>query len=95
MRSFSLKAWESEYIKDYYMYIPLTIVISSCVGGVTAMVILTNGLTLLSGIQLTICVAAAIGYTAAVLADINRKFSFWYLLIGTLVNIIMLVISLF
>lgn len=85
---------QHEFLKDYYMYIPLTIILNSCVGSVAAMGILAQGTNLLSAIELTICVSLCMGYNAALLAGLNKKFAFWLLIIGMLVNTLLIFITL-
>ena len=46
-----------------------------------------------SGIQLIICVAAAVGYLAAVLGQMPRKRTFQYFFYGLLIELFLLVIN--
>lgn len=94
MKILSLKEMEREFEFDYYMYVPLTIVLNSCIGSIAAMTILMQGTTLLSGIQLTICVSLCMGYNAALLAGINRKFTFKFFLVTLVVNLLLILVTL-
>lgn len=95
MKLVSLESWEKEFEYDYYMYIPLTILLNSIVGSLAAMEILTHGTTFLTGLQLTICVALCMGYNGALYASINRKVIFWWLIISLVVNALFFFINLF
>ncbi len=84
----------SEFEKDLYMYIPLTIILQSCLGSIAAMLILMQGTTLSSGIQLTICVVTCMVYNAALLAQLKASISFWLLIISLVVNSLLVIVNL-
>lgn len=94
MKSLSIKALQREYEKNYYMYIPLTIILNSCIGSIAVMTILTQGTSLISGIELTLCVSLCMGYNAVLLAGSNRKFAFWLLAVSLLANMLLILITL-
>ncbi len=94
MKIQSLKTLQREFEKDFYMYIPLTIILNSCIGSIAAMTILAQGTTLISGIELTLSVSLCMGYNAALLAGSNKKFSFWLLLISLVLNLLLILITL-
>lgn len=94
MRLLSIKEMEREFVFDYYMYVPLTIVLNSCIGSIAAMTILMQGTSLITGIELTICVSLCMGYNAALLAGVDRKFAFKFLLVTLLVNLLLILVTL-
>ncbi|WP_310993244.1 hypothetical protein [Aequorivita marina] len=94
MKSLSLKSLQQEFEHDYYMYVPLTIILNSCIGSVAAMTVLAQGTSLLSGIELTICVSLCMGYNAALLAGSNRKLAFWLLIVSLIANLLLILITL-
>ncbi|MGB3344048.1 MAG: hypothetical protein WBA61_09060 [Aequorivita sp.] len=94
MKLLSIKDMQREFECDYYMYIPLTIILNSCIGAIAAMNILRQGTTLLSGIELTLCVALAIGYNATLFVGANRKFTLKFLLVSLIVNGLLIFIPL-
>ncbi len=94
MKALSLKSLQHEFEYDYYMYVPLTIILNSCIGSIAAMSVLGQGTSLLSGIELTICVSLCMGYNAALLAGSNRKFAFWLLVVSLVANILLILITL-
>ncbi|MEM0518730.1 MULTISPECIES: hypothetical protein [Aequorivita] len=94
MKTLSLKHWQAQFEHDYYMYIPLSIILNSCIGSVAAMTVLAQGTSLLSGIELTICVSLCMGYNAALLAGTNRKFAFWLLIVSLVANLLLILITL-
>ena len=85
---------QHDFENDIYMYIPLTIILNSCIGSIAAMTILAQGTSLLSGIELTICVSLCMIYNAALLAGLNRKFTFWLLITSLLGNVLLILITL-
>ncbi len=94
MKALSIKSLQQEFERDYYMYIPLTIILNSCIGSVAAMTVLAQGTSLISGIELTLCVSLCMGYNAALLAGSDRKFAFWLLVVSLVVNMLLILITL-
>lgn len=91
----SFKSWLEEYERDYYMYIPLTIVFLSCLGAIVAMKVLAGGVNLLSGLELTLIVAICIGYTGLLYAGVSKNILFWWLMIGIPICILLFIVHLF
>ncbi|WP_046744399.1 hypothetical protein [Kordia zhangzhouensis] len=86
----------NEFHDKYTMYIPLTIILQSCVGAIAAMYILINGLdTISSLVQLFICVLVTSFYNAAILAQLRDKWVFNMLLISLLLNVVFIVVNSF
>lgn len=84
----------NEFKDKYTMYIPLTIILQSCIGGIATMYILMNGLDTISGlIQLFLCVILTSFYNAAILAQLKGKIVFNLLLLSLLLNVIFIVIN--
>ncbi len=94
MKSVFIKSLQHEFEAEFYMYIPLTIIVNSCLGSIAAMTILAQGTSLLSGIELTICVSLCMGYNAALLAGSNKKFAFWLLAVSLMANLLLIIITL-
>ncbi len=94
MKTLSIKNMQHEFEHDYYMYVPLTIILNSCIGSLAAMTILAQGTSLVSGVELTLCVSLCMGYNAVLLAGSNRKFAFWLLAISLVVNMLLILITL-
>jgi len=83
-----------EFHDKYTMYIPLTIILQSCLGGIAAMYILINGLdTISSLIQLGLCVIVTSVYNAAILAQLRDKWVFNILLLSLLMSTIFIIIN--
>lgn len=82
--------------KELYMaYLPLTIILQSCIGSVAAMLILkTSSPEYFPFIQLTACVIITMLYNAAILAQLNLKLVFNTLLLSLLINVFLIVINL-
>lgn len=84
----------NEFQSKYTMYIPLTIILQSCIGSVAAMYILINGLdTVSSLIQLFLCVILCMFYNAAILAQLKGKIVFNLLIASLLFNVLFIVIN--
>lgn len=82
--------------KELYMaYLPLTIILQSCIGSVAAMLILkTSSPEYFPFIQLTASVIITMLYNAAILAQLNLKLVFNTLLLSLLINVFLIVINL-
>ncbi len=89
-----IQKWQKEFIHNYYMYIPLTIILQSCLGSIAAMYILYQGINWVSGLELTVCTVLCMGYNAAILAQADRKLGFWLLMISLIVNSLLIMINL-
>ncbi|EDP94940.1 hypothetical protein U8527_15395 [Kordia algicida OT-1] len=84
----------SEFKDKYTMYIPLTIILQSCLGGIAAMYILMNGLDNMSGlIQLFFCVILTSFYNAAILAQLREKWVFNMLIISLLFSMFAIIFN--
>ena len=76
------------------MYIPLTIILQSCIGGIATMYILMNGLdTISSLVQLFLCVILTSFYNAAILAQLKGKMVFNLLLMSLVFNVMFIIIN--
>lgn len=94
MKTSMLSNLKTEFSDQLYMYIPLTIILQSCVGSIAAMLILAQGTTLATGIQLAICTIACMFYNAALLAQLRAAISFWLLVVSLVVNTALIILNL-
>ncbi|WP_298510895.1 hypothetical protein [uncultured Kordia sp.] len=84
----------NEFHDKYTMYIPLTIILQSCIGGIAAMYILMNGLDTISGLaQLFLCVIVTSFYNAAILAQLRDKWVFNMLIISLVLNTLFILVN--
>ena len=94
MKAMSIQHLKGEIGDNLFMYIPLTIMLQSCLGSIAAMMILAQGTTLVSGIELTICVILSMAYNAALLAQMKSDISFWLLMASLAGNSILIFVNL-
>ena len=94
MKTTVIKDLKGEFSHNLFMYIPLTIILQSCLGSIAAMMILAQGTTLVSGIELTICVVLSMTYNAALLAQMKSDISFWLLMASLAGNSVLIFINL-
>lgn len=88
------KKYYNEFQSKYLMYIPLTIILQSCIGSIAAMFILKTGLdTVSSLVELFLCVILCMFYNAAILAQLKGKIVFNILIFSLLFNVIFIVIN--
>jgi 4-hydroxybenzoate polyprenyltransferase len=83
----------NEYTNRLMGYQALAIIGQSCLGSVTAMVILMNGVAVGQMIQLFIIISMCMGYNAAILSQQKAKISFNLLLISVLSSIFFFVVN--
>ncbi|MBC8754035.1 hypothetical protein H2O64_05090 [Kordia sp. YSTF-M3] len=84
----------NEFQSKYTMYIPLTIILQSCIGSIAAMYILMNGLdTVSSLVQLFLCVIFTSFYNASILAQLKGKFVFNMLLLSLVFSALVIVLN--
>lgn len=89
------KQYLSDFKSMYLAYIPLGIILQSCIGSVAAMYILINNdYSFFSYFQLTLCVIVTMMFNAAVLAQLPKDTSFKLLLLSLVVNIALFIINL-
>ncbi len=74
-------------------YSAVAIILTTCVGAATAMVILMNGHDFLQMVQLFLVVAVSMTYLVTVLAQMKAKFVFNSLILSLLVSSILLLIN--
>lgn len=83
----------SDFKRNYMLYIPLSIILQSCIGSIAAMYVLMSST---SGnfpfFQLSLCVVLCMLYNAAVLAQLNCKWVFNILLLSIFVNVMLCII---
>lgn len=84
-----------DFEKLFVGYSALAIILSSCLGAASAMVILMNGHDMVQMSQLLIVVAVSMWYMASVLAQMKPKFVFNSLIASLSVSTILLIINVF
>ncbi len=83
-----------DFKNNYILYIPLSIILQSCIGSIAAMFILMNSTaTSFHFFQLTLCVVVSMWYNAAIFAQLTNKWVFNSLLLSLLINTILIVIN--
>lgn len=80
--------------ENFILYIPLTIILQSCLGSIAAMFILKNSTTgSFHFFELTLCVVFAMGYNAVIYAQLKNKFIFNVLIATLFVHIALIIIN--
>lgn len=85
-----------EFKSQYYAYIPLSIILQSCIASVAVMYILINNtFSFLDYLQLSLCVCFSMAYNATIMAQLKTKFVFNTLVATLLVSCILTVLNLY
>ncbi|EZH72098.1 membrane protein [Aquimarina atlantica] len=87
----------SKLLKDfkemYMAYIPLMIILSSCLGSVAAMYILMQERSLSQVVQLSLCVIVCMAFNASILAQMKAKFVFNLLIASLVINTLLVLLN--
>ncbi|EGV43854.1 hypothetical protein BZARG_2480 [Bizionia argentinensis JUB59] len=82
--------------ENYILYIPLTIILQSCIASIAAMYILINlGVGPISYFEITLCVILAMGYNGLIYAQIKSNIVFPVLLASLIINILLIAINVY
>ena len=88
------KKMEQDFQRNYSLYIPLSIILQSCVGSVAVMYILQNSnATYFPFIPLVLYVSVTMFFNATVLAQLKTTFVFKMLLLLLVMNIVLAIVS--
>lgn len=79
----------------YLGYATVAIILSSCLGGAAAMVVLMNGHDVTQMFQLFLIVAGCMWYNSTVLANLNHKFVFNSLIASLVISSVLLIVNVF
>lgn len=84
----------SDFKENYILYIPLSIILQSCIGSIAAMYILINSkISEFYLLELTLCVIVSMAYNAAIMAQLKLKWVFNLLILSLIVNIILITLN--
>ncbi|WP_298540945.1 hypothetical protein [uncultured Aquimarina sp.] len=83
----------NDFREMYMAYIPLMIILSSCLGSVAAMYILMQDRSTSQVIELTICVIVCMAFNASILAQMKPKFVFNLLIVSLTINTILVILN--
>jgi len=83
------------YKSGYYGFTTMSVMVQSCLGGLTAMFILMNGTSPAQMVQLFFTVILCSGFNGAVLAQQSPKLVFNLLLASVITNIVLIVVNVF
>ncbi len=87
----------SKLLKDfkemYMAYIPLMIILSSCLGSIAAMYILMQDRSFSQVVQLSLCVIICMAFNASILAQMKPKFVFNLLIASLAINTFLVLLN--
>ncbi len=83
-----------DFKKNFLTYIPLSIILQSCIGSVAAMYILMGAsIDDFPFFQLGLCVIVSMAYNASIMAQLNKKIVFNLLILSLVVNILLVIFN--
>ncbi|MFL1896521.1 hypothetical protein ACJRPK_12520 [Aquimarina sp. 2-A2] len=82
-----------DFRSNYMMYVPLMIILSSCMGSIAAMFILGQERSFAQYVELTLCVSVCMIFNAAILAQMKTKIVFNLLIISLLSTTLLILIN--
>jgi len=84
----------NDFKKNFLMYIPLSIILQSCLGSVAAMYLLMKAdIHDFPFFQLGLCVIVSMAYNASIMAQLNRKIVFNLLILSLVVNTLLVIFN--
>lgn len=83
----------ANYEEGFFGYIPIGVIVQSCIGSVAAMYVLSNGNSIGQMLQLLLVVATCMVYNGAVLSNQKPRIVFHTLAISIVVNTIVAIIN--
>jgi len=83
----------NDFREMYMAYIPLMIILSSCLGSVAAMYILMQERSSMQVIQLTACVIICMTFNASILAQMKPKLIFNLLIASLTINTLLVILN--
>ncbi len=81
------------YKRGFMGFTTLSVMVQSCIGGLTAMTILMNGTSPAQMVQLFFTVILCSGFNGAVLAQQSPKLVFNLLIVSVVVNILLMIVN--
>ncbi|TYP72237.1 hypothetical protein [Aquimarina intermedia] len=82
-----------DFRSNYMMYVPLMIILSSCMGSIAAMFILGQERLFAQYVELTLCVSVCMIFNAAILAQMKTKIVFNLLILSLLSTTLLILIN--
>ncbi|MFB9056546.1 hypothetical protein ACFFU9_07280 [Mariniflexile ostreae] len=82
-----------DFKKDYILYIPLSIILQSCMGSIAAMFITMNHTKPTYFYELILCVTLAMAYNGAVYAQLKMNWIFNLLVITLITDVILIALN--
>ncbi len=83
----------NDFKRNFTLYIPLSIILQSCVGSIAAMFILMNSKPHFLFLELTLCVTFAMAYNGIIYAQMKTKWVYNLLIVTMLVHIVLILIN--
>ena len=83
----------SIFASRYLVFVPLSIILQSCLGSIAVMLILMQGISLSSVLQMSVVVFTCGIYNGGVLAQLPAKMNFKILLISILISLVLIVVN--
>jgi len=80
----------TDFKTSFYLYFPLGVIASSCIGSVAAMLILMKGYGFFEMLQVFLVTCVCLGFNATALANLKPKIIFNTLLISLAFNILLI-----
>jgi len=83
-----------DFKKNFLTYIPLSIILQSCIGSVAAMYILMRASIVdFPFFQLGLCVIVSMAYNASIMAQLHKKIVFNLLIVSLFVNTLLIILN--
>ncbi|MCY3998143.1 MAG: hypothetical protein OXC92_04275 [Flavobacteriaceae bacterium] len=83
------------YIQNYYLLLPISIILISCLGAFGTLLLSMEGMSLINVLHLLLVVVLAMIYLVGVIGQLPRKQSFFFLYWGVIAELILVIYHFF
>ncbi len=82
-----------DFKQNFILYIPLSIILQSCIGSIAAMFILMNSKPSFHFFELALCVTFAMAYNGIIYAQMKAKWVYNLLITTLLIHVVLIIIN--
>ena len=82
--------WLADFEKHFILYVPLSIILQSCLGSISIFYLTELPYSTSSFIRVTLCTIVCMFYNASIMAQLKKKWVFNLLIISLVTNILLI-----
>ncbi len=82
--------WLADFKKHFILYVPLSIILQSCLGSISIFYLTELPYSTSSFIRVTLCTIVCMFYNASIMAQLKKQWVFNLLIISLVTNILLI-----